>query len=134
MRKIVCISIAVLLPLTACTVPQQQANYTHGVYELTFRIEQISGDSINDWDFVYNYQGERIESGHRILLSLQIFGFHSVKVDVIEKANPGNVYSRLFTVAICDGGSGETEITVEGTDGGTASFRIICDVEQVGSQ
>lgn len=142
MKKILCTSIALVLLLTACSAPVQQmspstepnGNYTYGVYELDFDVERLSGWPFEGWDFVYTYNGEEIQSGHQILFSLEIFSFHSIQVDVIEKDNPKNSFSATFPVAICDGGSGKTEITVTGSNGKTATFKVTCKVTQVGKR
>ncbi len=142
MKRILCTSMALLLLLTACSAPVQQVppsaeqggNYTYGVYEFTFDVECLSGWPFEGWDFVYTYNGEEIQSGHQILFSLELFSFHSVQVDVIEKDNPKNSVSATFPVAICDGGSGKTEITVTGSNGKTAIFKVTCKVTQVGKR
>lgn len=142
MNRILCTSIALLLLLTACSAPVQQVppstkpggDYAYGVYEFTFDVERLSGWPVEGWDFVYTYNGEQIQSGHQILFSLEIFSFHSIQVDVIELDNPKNIFSAAFPVAICDGGSGKTEITVTDHSGKTATFKVTCEVTQVGRQ
>lgn len=138
MKKSICAGIALLLVLSGCAVPfptQPPAeSFTHGIYEFIFSVEQLSGDDTDQWDFVYIYNGEPITSGHQILFSLEIFTFHSIQVDVIEKDAPSNKYSATFRVAICDGGTGKAEIAVTDTSGRIASFRIICSVVQIGKQ
>lgn len=138
MKKIICASIALLLILSGCAAPSPTSlpaeSFTHGIYEFSFSVEQLSGDDTDQWDFVYTYNGETITSGHQILFSLEIFTFHSIQVDVIEKSVPSNKYSATFRVAICDGGSGKTEITATDTSGRTDSFRIVCSVVQIGKQ
>lgn len=138
MKKIVCAAIALLLLLTGCAAPSPTPmpteSFTHGIYEFSFSVEQIAGEPTDKWDFVYTYNGEPITSGHRILFSLEIFTFHSVQVEVIEKGSPSNTCSTAFPVAICDGGSGKTEVTVTGTSGKTATFIITCQVTQMGKQ
>ena len=138
MKKIICAGIALLLILSGCATPSPTSlpteSFTHGIYEFFFSVEQLSGEAADQWDFVYTYNGELITSGHQILFSLEIFTFHSIQVDVIEKGAPSNKYSATFRVAICDGGSGKTEITVTDTSGRTASFRIVCAVVQIGKQ
>jgi hypothetical protein len=57
-----------------------------------------------------------------------------MQVDIIEKAAPGNTYSATFPGAICHGGTGKTEITVTDSSGKTATFKITCQVTQVGKQ
>ena len=138
MRKIVCTTMALLLLLTGCTAQMPTSmpkeSYTQGIYEFTFAVEQIAGEPADAWEFVYTYNGETITSGHQILFSLEIFTFHSMQVDIIEKAAPDNTYSATFPVAICAGGSGKTEVMVTDSDGKTAAFKITCQVTQIGKQ
>ena len=138
MKKFFCAGIALLLILSGCTAPSPTPlpteSFTHGIYEFTFSVEQLSGEATDQWEFVYTYNGETITSGHQILFSLEIFTFHSIQVDVIEKASPSNTYSSTFPVAICRGGTGKTEITVTNADGKTATFKISCQVTQIGEQ
>ena len=132
MKRILCTSIAVIILLTACSAPVQQVpqntelkgTYTYGVYELDFTVERLSGWPFAGWDVVYRYNDEIIDSGHQVLLSLELFTFYSVQVDMVERNNPKNTVSATFPVAICDGGSGKTEITVTGSDGKTATYKI----------
>ncbi len=138
MKKLICAAIALLLILSGCTAPSPTPlpteSFTQGIYEFSFSVEQLSGDATDQWDFVYTYNGETITSGHQILFSLEIFTFHSIQVDVIEKDAPNNIYSATFPVAICNGGSGKTEITVTDSHGKTATFKIACQVTQIGKQ
>lgn len=138
MKKIFCAGIALLVILSGCTAPSPTPlpteSFTHGIYEFSFSIEQLSGEAADQWDFVYTYNGEPITSGHQILFSLEIFTFHSIQVDVIEKGAPNNKYCATFRVAICNGGSGKTEITVTNTAGTTATFKISCRLTQIGKQ
>lgn len=138
MRKIVCATMALLLLLTGCTTQAPTSmpteSFTQGIYEFTFAVEQIAGDPTDAWAFVYIYNGETITSGHQILFSLEIFTFHSMQVDIIEKAAPSNTYSATFPVAICAVGSGKTEVTVTDSDGKIATFKISCQVTQIGKQ
>ena len=142
MKRILCTSIVLVMLLTACSAPVQQTppstepngNYTYGVYELDFNVERLSGWPFEGWDVVYTYNDEVIESGHQVLLSVEVFTFYSVRVDMIERDNPNNTFSATFPVAICDGGSGKTEITVTGSNGKTATFKVTCDVTQVGKR
>ena len=142
MKKILCTSIVLIMLLTACSAPAQQVlpttewsgDYTYGVYELDFHIERLSGWPFESWDFVYTYNGEKIQNGHQVLLSVEIFTFYSVQVDVIERDNPKNSFTATFPVAICDGGSGKTEITVTNSNGKSATFKVTCDVTQVGKR
>lgn len=138
MKKIICVAIALLLLLSGCAAPSPTPlpteSFTQGIYELSFSFEQLSGEATDQWEFVYTYNGETITSGHQILFSLEIFTFHSIRVDVIEKGAPSNRYSATFPVAICAGGSGKTEITVTDTHGKTATFKITCRLTQIGKQ
>ena len=142
MKRILFTSIVLIMLLTACSAPAQQVppntelngNYTYGVYELNFDIERLSGWPFEGWDFVYTYNGEKIQNGHQVLLSVEIFTFYSVQVDVIERDNPKNSFTASFPVAICDGGSGKTEITVTDSNGKRATFKVTCDVTQVGNR
>ena len=142
MKRILCTSIVLIMLLTACSAPVQQlpqntelgGNYTYGVYELNFDIERLSGWPFEGWDVVYTYNDEVIESGYQVLLSVEVFTFYSVQVEIIERDNPKNTFTANFPVAICDGGSGKTEITVTGSNGKTATFKVTCDVTQVGKR
>lgn len=138
MKRIICASLALLLLLMGCTVPAPTPlpteSFPYGIYEFAFAFEQLSGEPTDAWDFVYTYNGETITTGHQIRFSLGIFTFHSIQVDVIEKTAPGNTYSATFPVAICHGGTGKTQITVTDSDGKTATFKITCQVTQIGKQ
>ena len=142
MKRILCTSIVLVMLLTACSAPAQQTtpstepngSYTYGVYELDFNIERLSGWPFESWDVVYTYNGEEIQSGHQVLLSVEVFTFYSVRIDMIERDNPNNTFSATFPVAICNGGSGKTELTVTGSNGQTAIFKVTCKVTQVGKQ
>ena len=138
MKKIFCTGIVLLLMLNGCTAPSPAPMptecFTQGIYEFNFSAEQLSDEATDQWDFVYTYNGETITSGHQILFSLEIFTFHSIQVDVIEKGSPSNTYSATFPVAICAGGSGKTEITVTNSDGEVSTFKIFCKLTQLGKQ
>lgn len=142
MKRVLCISIVLIMLLTSCSAPAQQVppttelsgDYTYGVYELDFHIERMSGWPFESWDVVYTYNDEKIESGHQVLLSVEVFTFYSVQVEMVERDNPKNSFTATFAVAICDGGSGKTEITVTGSNGKTATFKVTCDVTQVGKR
>ena len=141
MKRLLCTSIVLIMLLTACSAPAQQppstelnGGVTYGVYELDFSVERLSGWPFEGWDFVYTYNGEEIQNGHQVLLSVEIFTFYSVQVEVIERDNPKNSFTATFPVAICDGGSGKTEITVTDSNGKTATFKVTCDVTQVGKR
>ena len=138
MKRIICASLSLLMLLTGCTAPapdpRPTESFTYGIYEFAFAVEQLSGEPTDTWDFVYTYNGETITNGHQIRFFLGIFTFHSIQVDVIEKAASGNTYSATFPAAICHGGSGKTEITVTDTDGKTAIFKITCHVTQISKE
>ena len=142
MKRLLCTSIVLVTLLTACSAPAQQlppstelnGEGTYGVYELDFSVERLSGWPFESWDFVYTYNGEEIQNGHQVLLSVEIFTFYSVQVEVIERDNPKNSVTATFPVAICDGGSGKTEITVTDSNGKTATFKVTCEVTQVGKR
>ena len=132
MKKIVFVSMALLLLLTGCTQYTQASvpteSFTQGLYEFTLAVEQIAGDPTDAWEFVYTYNDAIIAGGYQFLFPLGIFTFHSIQVDIHEKTVPSNTYSTTFRVAICNGGSGRTEVTVTGADGKTATFVIACQV------
>lgn len=140
MKRLLCTSIILITLLTACSAPVQQltpitepsGNYTYGIYELNFDIERLSGWPFEGWDVVYTYNDEVIESGYQMLLSVEVFTFYSVRVEMIERDNPKNTFTATFPVAICDGGSGKTEMTVTGSNGKSATFKVTCEVTQVG--
>ena len=142
MKRLLCTSIVLIMLLTGCFAPAQQVppttelggDYTYDVYELDFSVERLSGWPFESWDVVYTYNDEKIESGHQVLLSVEVFTFYSVRVEMIERDNPKNSFTATFPVAICDGGSGKTEITVTDSNGKTATFKVTCDVTQVGKQ
>lgn len=138
MKKIVCVTMALLLLLTGCTTqttsPLPTESFTQGIYEFTFVVEQTTGDLTDEWEFIYTYNGETITNGHQILFPLEIFTFHSIQVDISEKTAPDNTYLAAFPVAICDGGSGKTEVSVTSSDGKTATVNIRCQVARVGIQ
>lgn len=141
MKRILCTSIVLIMLLSGCFAPVQQVppsiepngNHTYGVYELDFNVDRLSGWPFERWDFFYTCNGEEIQNGHQVLLSLEVFTFYSVQVEVIERDNPRNSFTADFPVAICDGGSGKTEITVTGSNGKTATFQVACNVTRVGS-
>ena len=71
MKRILCTSIVLIMLLTACSAPAQQppstelnGGVTYGVYELDFSVERLSGWPFEGWDFVYTYNGEKIQNGH----------------------------------------------------------------------
>lgn len=136
MKRNLCISMVLLLLLTACTTPTKRAVWredpAYGIYELHFSVESLSEEPLEEWDFVYTYNGEVIQSGHKIRFPLGLFSFHPVQVDIIERENPENIFCVTFSTAICDGGSGKTEINVADSNGKITVFRVNCNVSQVG--
>lgn len=137
MKRLLCVALVLLL-LAGCSVPEPapipepEGSYTQDIYELTFSVERVSGGSARNWDFTYSHNDEAIASGHRVLLSKEVFTFYHVQVTVTEDGNPDNAYSDSFPVALCDGGSGKTEITVTAANGRESTFKIVCTVKQVG--
>ena len=140
MKRVICIVVALLLLLAGCSspkpaptrTPEPEGTYAHDIFELTFSVERVSGGSIRDWDFIYSHNDEVITSGHQTLLSVEVFTFYSVQVIVAEKGNASKTYSASMPVALCDGGSGKTEITVTSSDGKVSTFKVICTVQRVG--
>ena len=136
MKRVICV--AMVLLLVGCSAPAPtpepvpEDSYTQDIYELTFSVERVSGGSARDWDFTYSHNDEIITSGHRVLLSVEVFTFYSVQVDVTELGASGNAFSKFIPVALCDGGSGKTEIVVTSSDGHTSTFKVICTVKRVG--
>ena len=136
MKRVLCVVMALLLLLAGCSspestptlLPELEGSYTQDIYELTFSVERVSGGSAWRWDFTYSHNDETIASGYRVLLSKGVFTFYSVQVTITEDRNPDNAYSDSFPVALCDGGSGKTEITVTAADGRVSTFKILCTV------
>jgi hypothetical protein len=142
MKRTLCLFTALLLLLTGCAHQPQAHLPTSGPvmagpyaeYKFTFSAARQSGFFHGDWDIVYTYNGDQVQSGYRLIFPLQIFTFHIVRVDLTEKGNPENTYSTSFRVPIYDGGSGETQITVADGKGRTVTFRIQCKITQVGER
>ena len=140
MKRVICVVVALLLLLEGCSspeptptlLPEPEGTYTQDIFELTFSVERVSGGSIRNWDFIYSHNDEIITSGHQTLLSVEVFTFYSVQVTITEDGNPDNAFSASIPVALCDGGSGKTEITVTSSDGRVSTFKIVCTVRQVG--
>jgi hypothetical protein len=138
MNRIVCAIVAVLLLLSGCSVPEPtpttepEGTYTQDIFELTFSVERLSGGSASNWDFIYSHNGETITSGHQTLLSVEVFTFYSVQVTATEDGAPNNTYTASMPVALCNGGSGKTEITVTASDGTTSTFQVVCSVKCIG--
>ena len=137
MRRILC-GVMLLLVLTGCaelmTEPEPTGVYKYGIYEFNFSEEQISGTPTDDWEFVYSYNGETITSGYQITYSLELFTFYRIQVVAIQKSNPNYTYSAIFPVAICDGGSGKTVLSVMNANGKDSAFNIKCQVIQKGER
>ena len=144
MKRIVCIVCMLALLLSACSVAEQtpttaEGNHSYGIYQLTFKEKKISNDCVgNDWSFTYTHNGQTIKSGYKITQSLEIFTSQSIGVEVREKDKIDDIGIGNLTVAICEVGSGKTEITVTenaGTfKGNAAVWEIFCEVELVGKQ
>lgn len=144
MKWTVCIVCLLALLLSACAVEAQpptipEGNYSYGIYQLTFKEKKISNECVgNDWSFTYTHNGQTIKSGYTITQSLEIFTFQSIGVEVREKDKIDDVGTGNLTVAICEVGSGKTEITVTENagafKGNTAVWEISCEVKLVGKQ
>ena len=144
MKKIILIIAALTVVIVACTIelpeapepsePAQTEAFDYGIYELSFTEEAVSGDGTDQWEFIYSYNGETIDSDYQITYSLEQFTFYYIQVEVIEKGTPSNTYTAKFPVAICEVGFGKTEITVTSADGNSATFGIRCQLEMVGKR
>lgn len=136
--------LALALLLSACTAVDTtsmvpEGEYTDGIYELTFQTKSISNQFVgNDWSFTYTFDGEVITSGHQIVNSLGKLTFLPVYVEIREADKIDDVATGVIRIAIADGGSGKTEITVieEGGRfaGNTAVWEVSCKVKLVGKQ
>lgn len=121
------------------TMPEDTADYTYGIYELTFTPKKISNNSVgNDWKITYKHNGKEIKSGYQILLSLEVFTFQTIEVEIREDDKINDVGSGKMNVAICDGRSGKVRIIVEESDGrykgNKAEWEISCSVKLVGKK
>ena len=142
MKKTIWIIAVMLVALVVCTIelpeapepsePARTEDFDYGIYELSFTEEAVSGDGTDQWEFIYSYNGETIDSDYQITYSLEQFTFYYIQVEVIEKGTPSNTYTAKFPVAICEIGFGKTEITVTSADGNSTVFRIKCQLEMVG--
>ena len=139
MKQLVCLACLLVLLLSACAVKEQiptipEGNYSYGIYELTFKEKMLSNDFVgNDWSFTYTHNGQVIKSGYKITQSLEIFAFQSIDVVIRENDNIDDVGTGTLTVAICEVGSGKTQISVTETNGrykgNTAVWEIACEVK-----
>ena len=114
----------------------QEDNYTIGIYELTFKTKKISNNFVgNDWSFSYSHNGIPIDNGYQIPLSLELFTFQTIDIEIREQDKIDDVGNGVMYVAICDGGSGKAEITVTETDGrykgNAAIWEVSCEVKLV---
>lgn len=147
MKRFICIVCLLALLLSACGVEEQtqttpaipEGDYDYGIYQLTFTEKKISNNYVgNDWSFTYTHNGQTIKSGYTITQSLDIFTFQPIGVEIREKDKLDDVGTGTLHVAICEGGSGKTEITVTENAGAfkgkTAVWEISCKVELVGKQ
>lgn len=141
MKKTVWLLVLALL-LSACSAAETEeteGHYTHGIYELTFKAKKISNNRVgNDWSFTYTYDGETIKTGHKIGYALELFTFLPIHVEIREDDKIDDVGTGTLWIAIADGGSGKTEITVTeqggSFSGNTAVWEVSCDVKLVGKQ
>lgn len=132
------------LILSACSAQEQtptipEGDYSYGIYQLTFKEQRITRDFVgNDWSFTYTHNGQVIKSGYTITQSLEIFTFQSIGVEIREKDKIDDVGTGTLTVAICEVGWGNVEITVTENagafKGNTAVWEITCQVKLVGKQ
>ena len=140
MKRFACVAFLLVLFFSACsaeeqtpTFPQETLDYSK--YQLTFQTKEISNDSVGkDWSFTYTYNGQTIQSGYEIIQSAGVFSFQSIDVEVREKDKFDDVGNGTLTVAVCDGGSGKTQITVTETNGcykgNVAVWEISCQVNK----
>lgn len=146
MKRICCLVCFVTFLLSGClaqdcgsTAPEQTAAYTHGIYELTFHAKLLSNDSIgNDWSTTYTHNEKTIQSGYTILSPLGVFTFQTIAVEIRENDKLDDIGSGVLHVGICDGGSGDVQITVVENggkyNGNTALWEITCSVKLIGKQ
>jgi len=138
---LVCL-LALLLP--ACSVAEQtptisEKNYTHGIYQLTFKTKAISNDHVgNDWSFTYTCDGKTIKNGHSFTYSLEEISLLTINIMIRENDKIDDTGTGTLRVTIYDGCSGKTQVTVTETDGrykgNIAVWEITCQVELVGKQ
>ncbi|MBQ8360104.1 MAG: hypothetical protein IJX37_09435 [Oscillospiraceae bacterium] len=144
MKRIVCIGCLLALLLSACSLREQtpaipEDNYTQGVYELTFTTEKISNNRVgNDWSFTYTHNGQTVKSGYQITQDLEIFTFQSIGVEIQENDKFDDGGTGVLRVAMCDGGSGKTTVTVTENggpyEGSEAVWEITCSVTLISKQ
>lgn len=146
MKRTVCIVCLLALLLSACSIGEQtqtpaipKGDHKCGIYQLTFTEKEISNDHVgNDWSFTYTHNGQTIKSGYTITQPLETFTFQSIGVEIREKDKIDDVGTGTLAVAICEGGSGKTEITVTENagafNGNTAVWEISCEVKLVSKQ
>ena len=147
MKRAVCIVCLLALLLSACSVEEQaqtppaipEGDYDYGIYQLTFTEKKISNNHVgNDWSFTYTHNGQTIKSGYTVTQSLEVFTFQSIGVEIREKDTIDDVATGTLTVAICEVGSGKTEITITENagafKGSTAVWEVSCEVKLVGKQ
>lgn len=144
MKRFISIISLLALLLSACSIEEQaptipEGDYDYGIYQLTFTEKKISNNFVgNDWSFTYTHNGQTIKSGYTITQSLEIFTFQSIDVEVRENDKIDDVGTGTLAVAICEVGSGKTEVTVTENagafKGNTAVWKIFCEVKLVGKQ
>ena len=144
MKRFICIVCLLAQLLCSCSVVETEptipaGNYAYDIYKLTFKTKLLSNDRVgNDWTFTYTHNGQTIKSGYTITQSVEIFTFQSIDVKIRENDKLDDVGIGTLAVAICDGGSGKTEITVTENaglfKGNTAVWEISCEVELVGKK
>ena len=143
MKRFVCVICLGVLLLSGCSSPwlseEDTATYTHGVYELTFKVKEIKNHSVgDDWTFTYTYNGETIRSGFQIILPLGETSLETIEVEVIERDTRDDIGTGVLNVAIYDGGYSRTEVKVVENagryKGRSALWEITCTVKLVGRQ
>ena len=140
MKRFACIAFLLVLVFSACSAEEQTPTFPketldYSKYQLTFQTKEISNDSVGkDWSFIYTYNGQTIQSGYEIIQSTGVFSFQSIDVEVRENDKFDDVGKGTLTVAVCDGGSGKTQITVTETNGcykgNIAVWEISCQINK----
>ena len=150
-KRLFCIVCVLSILLSGCTTTEITEStgsnytevvgkdYTEGVYELRISKRQLSNNAVgNDWSFRYFYNGEEIKNGHTFTLSLELFMFVSIDVEVTEEDKISDVGNGKITLGLCDGGKGKTEVTVVENagafKGNEAVWEITCEFVMVGKQ